>query len=153
MRLQGRVISNPRYCPVNLYIQEPAMRFDWHRADELHTKDSAKQGTNTDLLNVLQLILHSATVTTRGSVTPGHDRSIVKNSSKCEIGSLDVLHILKLVLHRATVTAHGRHCPRSRPIHHQEWLQRRAQWIGSAAHFSAHPALHCYHHRSPGHPR
>ena len=74
----GYVISNPRYCLMNLYVQEPAMRSDWHRTDGLHTKESAKQDTNTDLLNVLQLILHSPTVTTRGSANP--DRAGIPKS-------------------------------------------------------------------------
>ena len=52
----------------------------------------------------LQLNLHSTTLATRASTSPGHDRSIVSYGSKSIIIGLDLLHILPLMLHSTTVT-------------------------------------------------
>ena len=60
--------------------------------------------TPATLLNILQLSLHSATVTSVISTTPSHDRSIATNSRDGTAGSLDMLHVLQLIPHRTTVT-------------------------------------------------
>ena len=61
----------------------------------------------TTNLRELKLILHGSTVTTIGSLTPGHDRSITKNGSTSVVRGLDLLHVLKLILHGSTDTTIG----------------------------------------------
>ena len=64
---------------------------------------------------IRQLSLHSSTVSSRVSITPGDNGSIAKNGGKCasnyaaqagwiSFGGLDLLHILQLSLHSTTVT-------------------------------------------------
>ena len=55
-------------------------------------------------VHILQLSLHSTTVTTVLSSTPGDDGSIAKNGSKCAARRLDLLHILQMIPCTSTVT-------------------------------------------------
>ena len=72
-----------------------------------------------DVLHILQLSLHRATVTTKEDSTPGHDRSITENSSESIVGGLGPLHVLQTLLHSTAVTTIGSQHPRSQQIHHQ----------------------------------
>ena len=47
-----------------------------------------------DLLDILQSILHSATVPTMLSITPGHDTSVASKGRTGKVGGLDLLHIV-----------------------------------------------------------
>ena len=57
------------------------------------------------MLPVPQLVLHTTTVASTGSVAPCDDRPISEDGSKSARAGLDLLHVLQLVLRFTTVAA------------------------------------------------